>query len=64
MAMTAEEEGKILEAARFMDSNECSTVIPAARDSAGKTSEELLKQIDAASAAFRAAAREKFSKPG
>ncbi|HEY8750211.1 MAG TPA: RraA family protein [Tepidisphaeraceae bacterium] len=63
MAMTPEEESKILEAARFMDSNECSTVIRAARDSSGKTTEELLKQIDAASAAFRAAARERFAKP-
>jgi 4-hydroxy-4-methyl-2-oxoglutarate aldolase len=60
LAMTEEEQAKILEAARFMDSNECNTVIRAARDNAGKSAEELLAQLDAASKAFKAAARERF----
>lgn len=63
MALTREEEGKILEAARFMDSNECATVIRAARDCHGRSCDDLLKQIDAASMAFRAAAKEKFGAP-
>ena len=60
LAMNEEEQGKILEAARFMDSNECNTVIRAARDIAGKSAEEILGQMDAASKAFKAAARERF----
>ena len=64
LAMTREEEAEILEAARFMDSNECSTVICAARDCAGRSGEELLRQMDQAGAAFRAAARKRFKKEG
>lgn len=60
LAMTLEEEARILEAARFMDSNECATVIRAARDCHGKSCDDLLKQIDEASAAFKKAAKEKF----
>jgi regulator of RNase E activity RraA len=65
MAMTPEEQAKILEAARFMDANECTTVIRAARDSQGRSTEELLQQMDAASKAFRAAAKDHFTRgPG
>ena len=60
LAMTEEEQGRILDAARFMDSNECNTVIRAARDIAGKSAEEMLAQMDAASKAFKGAARERF----
>lgn len=35
LAVTGEEEPLLLEAAKFMDSNECHTVIPAARSAAG-----------------------------
>jgi regulator of RNase E activity RraA len=64
IAMTFEEEARILEAARFMDSNECATVIRAARDCHWKSCDDLLKQIDEASAAFKKAAKEKFSAEG
>ena len=60
LAMTPEEESHILDAARFMDSNECTTVIRAARDAAGRSCDELLKQLDDASAAFGAATKKKF----
>jgi hypothetical protein len=43
-----------------MDSNECRTVIPAARSSAGRTLEEHLAALAAAGKAFRAAAQEHF----
>src|SRR6185369_6826694 len=55
-----EDAPKILEAARFMDANECSTVIAAARESHGKTTEELLRALEEAGAAFRKAARDQF----
>ncbi|HEV8573316.1 MAG TPA: RraA family protein [Dehalococcoidia bacterium] len=60
MAITREEEPLLLEAARFMDANECRTVIAAARASAGVTSEEALQRLDEASTAFGAAVRERF----
>ena len=37
-----EEQASLLEAARFMDSNECTTVIPAARGAAGSSTEEAM----------------------
>jgi 4-hydroxy-4-methyl-2-oxoglutarate aldolase len=47
-----EDQEHLLEAARFMDSNECNTIIPAARAAAGKSTDELLADLDAATAAF------------
>ncbi len=64
IAIPEEDQDRLLEAARFMDSNECRTVIPAARGAAGKTTAQLLSDIDAAGAAFGAAAREKFGRKG
>lgn len=52
----------LLEAAHFMDSNECNTKISNARSATGKTIEELLSSTDEASVAFGAAALEKFGK--
>jgi len=64
MAIAAQDEPNLLEAARFMDSNECQTVIPAARNHAGKTVDELLTQLSEAGQRFRQAAREKFGGSG
>jgi regulator of RNase E activity RraA len=64
LAVPEEDEAGLLEAARFMDSNECNTVIAAARGGAGKPTSQLLDEMDAASAAFTTAAREKFSQTG
>ena len=64
MVIPDEDTGRILEAARFMDSNECSTVIAAARNSQGKSLEELLASIDAAGAEFGKAASQKFQRSG
>ena len=64
LAITPEEEPLVLEAARFMDSNECTTVIRAARDCAGLSCEDLLKQLDGAATDFTQAARRQFGKPG
>ncbi len=59
-----EDQAGLLEAARFMDSNECRTVIAAARGAAGKTTDQILADLDAASAAFGAAARARFQAGG
>jgi 4-hydroxy-4-methyl-2-oxoglutarate aldolase len=64
LVIPAEDEPRLLEAARFMDSNECQTLIPAARSAAGKPFEQVLTEIDAAGAAFGKAAHEKFGRKG
>lgn len=64
LAVPDEDTPRLLEAARFMDENECSTVIAAARGGAGMAADELLARMDAAGAAFGEAAREKFGKRG
>ena len=64
LAIPDEDQAGLLEAARFMDSNECSTIIAAARESAGRPVADTLAAIDAASAAFRQAAKKKFSGKG
>jgi len=64
LAIPAEDEARLLEAARFMDSNECRTLIAAARSAAGKTTEQALAALQAAGQAFEAATRGKFGKRG
>jgi 4-hydroxy-4-methyl-2-oxoglutarate aldolase len=58
------DEARLLEAARFMDANECDTVIATARASAGLSTPEVLKRIDAAVAAFGEAAAKHFGRKG
>ena len=58
------DEPRLLEAARFMDANECGTLIPAARDTAGKSTREVLDAIDAAGRRFGENARSKFGRKG
>jgi len=50
----------LLDAARFMDTNECRTVIRAARESAGRSFDESLRAMNDAAVEFGAAARERF----
>ena len=40
------DEKELLKAAQFMDQNECETVIPAARNTSGLPTEEILNQLD------------------
>lgn len=54
LAVPREDEAGILDASRFMDSNECRTLIPAARGSAGLRAEEVLAGIGAAADQFSA----------
>lgn len=64
LAVPKEDEPRLLEAALFMDNNECDTVIPAARGAAGLSADELLARLGAAGAAFGRAAAEKFKSKG
>lgn len=64
MAVPQEDEARLLDAARFMDANECNTVIPAARGAAGKSFADLIDSLGAAGAAFGQAAKEKFGRKG
>ncbi len=64
LAIPDEDAPQLLEASRFMDSNECRTVIPAGRGSVGKSTEEILADMAAASEAFGASVQEKFGKQG
>jgi 4-hydroxy-4-methyl-2-oxoglutarate aldolase len=64
LVIPPEDEQRLLEAARFMDANECQTLIPAARGAAGMATEELLKRIDDAAAQFGEAAKERFARKG
>jgi len=64
LAVDDEDAPRLLEAARFMDTNECCTVIAAARAGAGKPREQLLAELDAAAAEFGKATRERFGAQG
>ena len=59
-----EDQGKLLEAVRFMDSNECKTMILAARNSWGKSEGSILSDFNKAASEFSKAAKEKFEKKG
>lgn len=59
-----EDQAGIVDAARFMDANECNTVIRAGRDAAGKSMEQVLREMQEAAGQFGAAAREHFGKQG
>jgi hypothetical protein len=47
-----------------MDANECKTIIPAARESAGRSMEEILEALQKAGKAFGQNALEQFGKRG
>jgi regulator of RNase E activity RraA len=64
LAVPPGDELLLLEAARFMDSNECQTLIAAARSSAGRSTAETLAAIDAAGAQFGVNATTKFGRRG
>ena len=61
LAIPPGEEKLLLEAASFMDANECHTMIAAARGSAGLPTREILARMDQAAKAFSGATRKQFS---
>ena len=64
MILPEEDQKELLEAVLFMDANECNTIIAAARESSGKTTEEILAALQEASKSFGRNALEKFGKRG
>jgi 4-hydroxy-4-methyl-2-oxoglutarate aldolase len=64
IVIAPDEQSKLLEAAQFMDANECNTIIPAARDAAGHTMDEILENIDNSRKAFSKNIKEKFQREG
>lgn len=64
LAVPLGEEERLVEAARFMDSNECQTLIPAARGAAGRSLTEICDAIDAAGVQFGKMAAKKFGRNG
>jgi regulator of RNase E activity RraA len=60
LAVPPEEVAPLLEAACFMDTNECNTIIAAARGAAGLSTEEILRKLDEGADAFTRATRERF----
>lgn len=64
LAVPFGEEAKLLEAAKFMDANECRTLIEAARDVTGLTPLQVCDALDRAGQDFSAAAKKKFSRKG
>ena len=64
LAIPPADEAGLLDAARFMDSNECRTIIAAARAAAGKPAAQVLRDLDEAAKAFGAAAQRKFHSAG
>ena len=64
LAIPREDEKALLEAARFMDSNECQTVIMAARQTAGRSVEAILSAMDDAGRQFGKNVVRKFGRKG
>jgi regulator of RNase E activity RraA len=55
-----EDVDRLLDAAIFMDNNECNTLIAAARNATGKPVNQILKELNDASAEFGKAVKDKF----
>ena len=64
IVVTPAEQPGLLDAARFMDANECSTVIAAARESTGLSRGEICKRLDVAAAQFGNNVKAKFKRKG
>lgn len=64
IVIAPEEQGQILEASRFMDANECETVIPAARSSCGLPPDQILANLAEAGKQFGENAHRKFQRQG
>jgi len=64
LVVPEEDQENLLEAARFMDSSECKSLIPASRNAHGKSLDALLDEFNKAAAAFNRAAVQKFGNKG
>jgi 4-hydroxy-4-methyl-2-oxoglutarate aldolase len=64
LVIAPEEQERLLDAATFMDRNECETVIPAARDSEDDDLATMLAKMEASIDVFRENLKAKFSSEG
>ncbi len=64
LVVAPEEQAGLLDAARFMDANECNTVLPIVRDSVGREPLQILADLDAAIGVFSENVRAKFNREG
>lgn len=61
LVVPREDQAGLLESTRFMDSNECQTMIAVARNSSGMSTEQTLNSIEAACKKFAENKRAKFA---
>ncbi|HKE14627.1 MAG TPA: RraA family protein [Kofleriaceae bacterium] len=64
VAIPEEDEPRLVEAAAFMDRNECHTMIESARSAEGLAPDEVLARFEEAARAFGEAARARFRRGG
>ncbi len=64
MSIAPEDQAGLLDASRFMDENECKTVIPAIRASADKNAADLLNHVEQSIIQFRNNLKDKFNNSG
>jgi 4-hydroxy-4-methyl-2-oxoglutarate aldolase len=64
LAIPEEDEAALLEAARFMDTNECRTLLSTARESAGLPLDEVVARLEAARFKFGENTKLKFKRRG
>ena len=64
LVIPSEDQENLLEAARFMDSNECQTMIAAARHNTGMSTEQMLESFDAACRQFSRNTENRFGRRG
>lgn len=64
LAIPEEDEQGLLDASRFMDTNECNTLIAAARNATGKYLDKILAELNDATLSFKEAVNEKFGGKG
>jgi len=64
LAVAKEEQSALLDAAQFMDANECNTVIPASRNTTDCDTTETLARIEIAVDQFRNNVQSKFKQQG
>lgn len=64
LAIPEEDEQGLLDASLFMDTNECKTLIAAARNATGKSLDKILAELNEATDKFKAAVKGKFGAKG
>jgi len=64
LVIPEEDQDRLLHASKFMDDNECNTVIAAGINTAGLSLDEILANMNDAGKRFREAARSEFQRDG